>query len=441
MRPIVLLLMVSWLVSASAAGAEPNQTVIYFFWGEGCPHCEEEKPFLRDLQSRYPQLEVKDYEVWYHPENQQILTQMASAYGMRAAGVPTTFIGDSVWVGFNEDIKPEIRHKVSTCMELGCPDPGEHLSAAGTGVIKALEETSPLTSQRAPTRNIITIPFLGDVNLTAQPLIFTTAVIALVDGFNPCSLWILSLLLGIVIYSGSRGKIFAVGFTFLLITATVYGLFIAGLFNVFAYVSYLGWIQLAVALIALVFALINIKDYFWFKRGVSLTISDRYKPKIFKDIRNIMSPQKSFPAMMGATAAMALGITLVELPCTAGFPVIWSNILAGHDLNTLSFVLLLGLYMLIYLLDELVVFFSVLFTLKASKFEERHGRILKLIGGMIMLSLALVLVVDPEVMNDLGGSLLVFGAALLATWTILIIHRRVLPRYGIHIGTEEIPPK
>lgn len=442
----LLLSMASLLVSALAVGAEPNRTVIYFFWGDGCPHCEDEKPFLQDLQSRYPQLQVKDYEVWYHPENQQILAQMARAYGVRATGVPATFIGDSVWVGFSERIKPEISSKVGACIELGCPDPGS-LSAAGTGVIKALKETSPLTvpggaQETSPQpRNLLSIPFLGEYDLTAQPLIFTTGLIALVDGFNPCSLWVLSLLLGIVIYSGSRGKIFAVGFTFLLITAAAYGLFIAGLFNVFAYVGYLGWIQAAVALLALGFALINIKDYFWFKQGISLTIADRYKPRIFKDIRNIMIPNKSLPAMIGATAAMALGITLVELPCTAGFPVLWSNIVAQHHLDTLGFSLLLGLYLLIYLLDELVVFFSVVFTLKASKFEEKHGRLLKLIGGMIMLSLAMVLLVDPELMNDIGGSLLVFGVALLTTLVILVIHRKVLPRYGIRIGTEEIHPK
>jgi hypothetical protein len=102
---------------------------------------------------------------------------------------------------------------------------------------------------------------------------------------------------------------------------------------------------------------------------------------------------------------MALGIALIELPCTAGFPVLWSNLVASHGVGALEFTLLLALYLVIYLLDELLVFGTAVLTLKASRLEEKHGRVLKLAGGMVMLALALVLLLDPDRMNTLGGSL------------------------------------
>jgi uncharacterized membrane protein HdeD (DUF308 family) len=120
---------------------------------------------------------------------------------------------------------------------------------------------------------------------------------------------------------------------------------------------------------------------------------------------------------------------------------LWTNIIASHQVDTLAFILLLALYMVIFLADELIVFGSVVYTLKASKFEEKHGRILKLIGGMVMLALAIVLLIDPSLMNSLTNSLLIFGAAIFAAFIVLVLHRRILPHYGIYIGTETLPHK
>jgi hypothetical protein len=277
---------------------------------------------------------------------------------------------------------------------------------------------------------------LGQVDLGVQSLAFSTALIAFVDGFNPCSLWVLSLLLALVVNSGSRKRTLLVGLTFLVVTSAIYGLFIAGLFSIFSFVGYLGGVRILVALLALTFAVVNIKDYFWYKEGLSFTISDKHKPKIYRDIRGIMAGGRSGWALIAATSVMAAGIALVELPCTAGFPVLWTNVVSTQHVSTVTFAGLLGLYLLIYLLDELVVFSSVVVTLKASKLEEKQGRVLKLIGGTVMLTLAVVLLVDPSLMNNFASSLLVFGAAFTAALLVLLLHRVVLPRFGVFVGTE-----
>jgi choline-glycine betaine transporter len=97
--------------------------------------------------------------------------------------------------------------------------------------------------------------------------------------------------------------------------------------------------------------------------------------------------------------------------------------------------------MLVYQLDELGIFFVAVFTLRSSKMEEKHGRILKLIGGMLMLTLAVVMLVDPSIMNSLSSSLIVFAIAFAAIIAVLLLHRLVLPAAGIRLGSEFNPAK
>jgi cytochrome c biogenesis protein CcdA/thiol-disulfide isomerase/thioredoxin len=419
-----------------SVGKADTPVPIYFFWGDGCPHCAAEKPFLEELAIRYPEVEIRSYEVWFDQEARQVFFDMADSLGFEPSGVPVTIIGNRHWIGFHESIKAEIEAFVVNCIQNTCPDPG-------VGVLPGIDPPMELPEEgvggidiETGSENMLVLPLIGAVDLGARSLGFSTAVIAFVDGFNPCSLWVLSILLALVIHSGSRKKTLIVGLTFLFVTTSVYVLFIVGLFKVFTFVSFVGWIQVVVAAVALAFALINIKDYFWYKEGISLTVSDKQKPKIYRDIRNLMAPDKSTLALVGATIVMALGISLVELPCTAGFPVLWTNLVAAQQVDSLTFSLLLGLYMLIYLLDELVVFLTVVITLRASKLEEKHGRVLKLVGGVVMMALAVVLLVDPELMNNISSSILIFGAAFAAAGLILLFHRRVLPYFGIYIGSE-----
>ncbi len=533
---------------------EDNQLTIYFFWGEGCPHCATEKPYLEEWKEKYPEIQVKSFETWKNPDNAKLFQEVAQVYGIQAQGVPTTFIGEKHWIGFSSSMAPEIEEYLENCIETKCEDKAKELfnnlneqeesqengeeiqnpelcihvfldgncvqcqnienyleeinekyniqikkynvngeenrslfqefkenyglkadlyptlfigekyiigeqpikTALQGEVEKCINEGcacplskvkpfTPITSKpedvTSDEQQTVEIPLIGEVDLSSMSLVVVTALIAFVDGFNPCSLWVLTFLLGIVIYTRSRKKIFLVGTTFLLVTTLAYGLFMTGLVNVFSYVGYTFWIKLAVSLIALVFAVVNIKDYFWYKKGISFTISDKHKPKLFKKVRNIMDPNKSTLSMMIATALMALGIVLIELPCTAGFPMIWTNILAENNVVGGAFFSLLALYLIIYLIDELIVFTTATITLRASKFEEKHGRILKLVGGVIMLALAVSLIFFPDVMNSILGSIYVFGIAILVSFIIIWLHRKVLPKYGIKIGTEDLKNK
>jgi len=415
---LLLALLLLSLAPASIAIAG-DELYMLVFHSDTCPHCEAQKPFIEELDQVHETLSVQFFEV--HTSH-AVFREVAAAHRVGADSVPAVFVGGRGWLGDSDLIRRQIAGHIEQCLEHSdCPDSRD----TGQRFEPRLQETAPLT-----------LPLFGTIDLMVQPITLSTALIAFIDGFNPCSLWVLTILLALVIHSGSRKRILIVGLTFLTVTATIYGMFIIGVFGALNLMLAAAWTYWVVAAIALIFAVVNIKDYFWFQRGISFTIDEKHKPGIYRRIRSLLKDGRSTPALIGATAAMAAGIAFIELPCTAGFPVIWGSIVASHDIDWLFFSFLLGLYLLIYLGIELAIFLIALTTLRVDRFEERHGRILKLIGGIIMLALAGVLVLAPELMHDIRGALGVFVVAIGVTILVLWLHRYLLPKMGVRIGDE-----
>jgi thiol-disulfide isomerase/thioredoxin len=444
------------ILKASAQAETPIHPVtIYLFWGEGCPHCARAKPYLETLPAKLPGVSLEMYEVYYDPYNNQVFSQVLELLEIDTLAVPTIVIGPYYMQGYSEEANAPIEEALQKCLVEGCPDIVHDL-VAGVGnttsetipstFVPAVKETpTDLSTSLEDTGNIsgsqasvIKVPILGYVDLSKLSLGVSTALIALVDGFNPCSLWALSMLLAITIHTGSRKKVFIIGLVFITVTALIYALFIAGLFSVLKLTGLITWMRVVVFIIAAILGAINIKDYFWFKQGVSLTIDDSKRKGILQRMRRLLDGSQSTGSLIGATVLLAGGVSLVEFSCTAGLPVLWTNMLNAQGVATATFIGLLLIYLVIYQLDELVIFFAAVSTLRASKMEEKHGRILKLAGGILMLTLAAVMLVNPAWMNELASSLLVFAVALGIFLLVLLIHRIILPRLGISIGSEKL---
>jgi thiol-disulfide isomerase/thioredoxin len=455
-----LVSLANWTTPVRAQTPAPaNPVYIYLFWGEGCPHCAKAKPYFENLAAAHPEIQLRTYEVYYDAENQKLFSLMAEKYGLDQLAVPTIFIGDKYLQGYSEEYNSSIEAVIAQCIQNDCGDPGLGVietkgiitSTPSSSVSLTPSPTLKVTDTPTPTQSNITltdpssnlnqshnleIPLLGKLDLDSKSPFITTALIALVDGFNPCSLWVLTMLLALTLHTGSRKKVFIIGVVFLTVTAGIYALFIVGLFSILKIASAMGWIRILVALIALFFALVNIKDYFWYKEGISFTIADGKKSGIFKRMRAVMDASQSFTGLVASTVALAVGVSMVEFSCTAGFPVIWTNILTAQKISGVSFALLLIIYMVIYQLDEMIIFFSSVATLKASRLEEKHGRVLKLISGMLMLTLSIVMLVNPAYLNNLSSSMLIFGGSFLATLVIWLVHRYLFPKLGIRIGSD-----
>jgi cytochrome c biogenesis protein CcdA len=381
---------------ATVTAVAPSRSVtLTLFHGADCPHCADERPFLVGLQHKYPGLVLDEYEVWYDAENLAMLRATAAEMGFNPSGTPVTIIGDRHWIGFNEAIARAMDETVSAAL-------------AGTTVA----DTSTA---------LLEVPFLGAVDVAHSSLVVSALVIGFVDGVNPCSLWVLSVLLAIVLHSGSRGRVVSVGLTFLAVTVGMYAIYMAGMYSALDYIGKLAWIRLTIATVALVFGLIHMKEYFWFKEGPSLTIDDARKPGLYKRMRSIARADKSLPAVLGGTVVLAVGVSLLETPCTAGLPLLWTSMLASQGVGLATAAALFAIYMAVFLADELVVFGVAVATLRSSRLGETQGRQLKLISGSVMVTLAVAMFAMPQAMETVTGTVQVFAAASLmvaAVWAL-----------------------
>jgi thiol-disulfide isomerase/thioredoxin len=393
---LALVLIIGFAPTVMAAEAD-DEVELVVFWGAGCPYCADEWDFLAVLQNDYPDLKVTGYEVRYEAANLDLFIDTMAERGLEARSIPTTILGDQVWEGFDLATGEEIRVAVAAVLSSPAAAP-------------ILEDAPP---------DVIRLPIIGAVDVGSSSLLVSTFLIALVDGLNPCSLWALSILLALVLRTGSRRRVLAIGGVFLVVTTLLYGLYIGGIYGFLSYTAHQSWVRLAMAAVALGFGVINLKDYFWFRRGLSLAIPDQRKPWLYRRMRSVAATEKALPAALAATAVLAVGVSILETPCTAGYPMLWADLLTAHDVGLAGAIPLFALYMLIFLLDELAVFGVAVFALRAMKLDERAGRTLKLVGGVLMIALAGTLVFAPDAMTTLSGAMTVFGSALVAIVIIL----------------------
>ena len=273
-----------------------------------------------------------------------------------------------------------------------------------------------------PAAQSITVPFVGAVSLGALSLPVLTVTLASLDAFNPCAFFVLMFLLSLMVHAKNRRRMLLIGGVFVLFSALIYFVFMAAWLNVFLLIGELQLITLIAGVVAVVFALINIKDYFWFKQGVSLGIPDEAKPGLFKRMRGLVSAD-SMPAMVGGTVVLAVAANSYELLCTSGFPMVYTRALTLTDLPTAAFYGYLALYNLIYIIPLLVIvgLFSVRFG--SRKLSEREGRVLKLLSGLMMLSLGIALVFAPEALNNPAVAIGLLLMTIVVTAAIVLFER------------------
>ena len=372
-----------------------EENIVYYFWGY-CPICSKPEEHV-GLFEDYP-VKVEIYEVFHDPDGREKYDQFRDALGIEVFGFPTVVYGDRYWLGFSESVQSEILAAIEASLEL---------------------------REAESEKSTIRLPLVGEIDLQAAPILLTTVLVAFLDGFNPCSLFVLTFLLAIIIHSASRKKIFLIGFTFLLVTSAVYGLFILGVVNIMIFATRLFLIRNIIAALVIVVGLFGIKDFLVVQQGPTFSIPEKQKSKFYRQVRKIFYTDSVLP-MIGATAVMALGIALVELPCSAGFPFIWSTIIAGMDISANYFVVLFTIYILIYLIDEIVIFTIAVVKMRSAKLTEEQGRTLKLIAGALMLVLGLILLFRPDYMENLTGLVISFGAAFALTIIIYQLKKHLI---------------
>jgi cytochrome c biogenesis protein CcdA len=234
-----------------------------------------------------------------------------------------------------------------------------------------------------------------------------TFIIAVIDGFNPCTLWVLSFLMVLLISSfegdnkESRKRMLIVGFTFASVVAIIYFLFMAAWLNIFKFIGFIDPLRIGIACLAIFAGLINCKEYFAFRKGVTLMIQEQHKPFILRKIEQVKAVVKhgSTFALITASAVLAAFASLVELPCTAGWPMIYTAVLSSKVFEGgISYYLYLLFYDLIYIIPLCSMILLFAWFSKGKKITKEQTQIIKLIGGLLMIALGIVLLVNPELL-------------------------------------------
>jgi glutaredoxin len=363
---------------------------ISLFYGDGCPHCAKEKVYLNGLIQKYPEIKFAEYEVYHSASNSQLLQKVAKQLGTNSGGVPFLIVGDKHFIGFAEGITSrEIENQVNFCINQGCSDPVSDLVSMAPS-----PTPTPSISEDAGQANSISVPIFGQLDISKLSLPILTIVLAFLDGFNPCAMWTLLFLISLLLGMQDKRRMWILGSTFIITSALVYFLFLSAWLNLFLFLGVVVWVRVVIALVALGAGIYYLRDYCCNQSGCSV-VGDEKRQAIFTKLKQI-TLKKQFILALGGIILLAVAVNLVELVCSAGLPAIYTKILSLTDLPSWQYYLYLMLYILIFMLDDLFIFFTAMITLQAVGIESKYSRLSHLIGGVLMVIIGALLLIKPE---------------------------------------------
>jgi len=363
------------------------ELAIEAFVREGCPHCAKAEEFLAKLQKERPALKVTVRDVQKEPAALERLKQLAREQHAGAVRVPAIYVGGQLIIGYSDEastdklIRSALAGQVAKGTDTGLACEAEESLSCPQGGAAAAPEPEPFE-----------ISFLGrtltldDVGLPA----FTLAMGTL-DGFNPCSMWVLLLMISLLAPLNDRRRMFAIAGTFVLIQGIAYFLFMAAWLNLFLVIGLSRASQLIIAAIAIFAGVVNLKDFFAFNVGFSLSIPEKAKPGIYSRMRSILHAESLAAAIVGAII-LAILVQIVEFLCTSGFPALFTRILTLRELDTAAYYSYLLLYIAAYMLDDIIILTIGVVMLSRHRLQEREGRVLKLVSGLVMIGLGIYLI-------------------------------------------------
>lgn len=400
--------------SAPAITETEQQPVVnlYFFYGEGCPHCSKEKEFLQELKAEYQdEIKITAFEVYYSPANSRLMETIGKEIGKRVFGVPLLFVEDNVIDGFKsaEITGAKIENEVKNCLQTNCQSQVDEVvaeSGLSGSEIKAKEVID--TQEDQPQNNSdskhqlleedfnFNVPLIGQVDLETLSLPVLTVLLGGMDGFNPCAMWILIFLITMLINLEDKRRLYILGFSFIFVSALVYFAFLAAWFNLFQFIGFIYWIRLLVGTVAIGSGIYHLKEYYEKETGCKVTNSEQ-RSRLMTRMKEVISRENLWLAVAGISA-LAVSVNLIELVCSAGLPAIYTNILALSDLTTVQYYSYLILYTLVFMFDDLFIFTIAVKTFEVTGITNKYSKMSSLVGGIVILILGVLLLFRPQML-------------------------------------------
>ena len=348
---------------------ESDKVTIYLFYMDGCSHCAAEKTFLKELGDKYPDLNIVYYDVYtydnYYQEAQKL-------FDLNINSVPFTIIGEEYYLGFSkgglveENITDQIKHYFSDS-----------------------EHKDDFTKKYS-------IPLLGNINPKKASIPLVAIILGLIDGFNPCAMWVLLFLLTILINTKDRKKMLIIGSIFLFTSGLIYYLSILGI-NIILGIKTVLRLRSVLGGVAIVVGLYNLYTFIKkFKETGCEIVDDKKRKTILQRTNKILVTRNIFLIIIGV-ATLAISVNLIEMACSLGFPTIFSEIMALNNIKGLNRLLLILLYTIFYMLDDIIVFIISIISLKLIGTSNRVAKVIRFIAALIMITMGILLIFFPDI--------------------------------------------
>ncbi len=394
-KTFFLLILILWTLSPpfqNAVNAE-NQVELYFFYDDACTHCVDENIYLDELETRYENIVIHRYEVMESQQNAILFQQVRDAFDKRTALTPFLVIGGVALIGFSEQTKTDIDNLIIR------NSAEDHVDVVGK--ILGGQEVLPSDIEflRFSTGDYVNIPLIGAVAIDSLSLFFAALVIGIVDGFNPCAMWILLFLVTMLLNMKNVARRWLLGLAFLMTSALVYFLIMVAWLNIGLTIAAIVWVRILIAVFAIVFGIFNLRSFVKSTKtkeiGCEVT-DETSRTKIRDRIKKIINEKNLVFALLGIMV-LAASVNLLELACSAGLPLLYTQILAYNQLPVAIYYLYIFVYIFFFLLDDIIVFSVAMITLQVTGISNKYAKISHLAGGIIMIAIGILLIFFPQI--------------------------------------------
>ena len=382
------ILLFSLLILLPISVSAKEKVNLYLFHSDVCSHCQAEIKYLKELEKKYDNLKIHLYETNSNKDNAELMKDIKKKLKITSPVVPFTVIGNYYYIGFGDGIDDGIEELVKKFSE-----------EKETDMIKPILEGKEIPKLKMVNGDINTINVAGkEINPKELSLPVLSVVLGAIDGFNPCAMWVLIFLISMLFNMKDRKKMWFLGITFLTTSAIIYMLFMfawLGIATTLLTKSTL--FRYLIALVALVGAFLNLKGFYKsIKEGTGCEVVDKNKRKsIMEKIKKITS-EKSFILAILGVIVLAASVNVIELACSAGIPVLFTNVLAMNNTTTLQTIIYVLIYILFFLIDDIIIFVIAMLTLNIKAISTRYTKYSHLIGGILMLVIGLLMILKPE---------------------------------------------
>lgn len=392
-------------VESMPTSLSTDTVVVTAFVREGCQHCADEEAFFATYLATQPKVAIKYYRL-ENPEDKALWLAFTERTGTSRV-TPLTLVGDNLVIGFDkaettgEQLKQLITQvQASGRAELLQPDLAtiqlNSLSRPLEAATCPEDGSVPCAVPGATTRQplFVSIPFIGQLDVQAYPLIALSAVLGLIDGFNPCAMWVLVTFSLLLLQVGSRRKMAVFIGTFVLAEAIMYYLIMTVWFKTWDFVQLDGIVTPIIGLVALGSGAFFL--YEWRKETTECVVTDLdQRQKIRSRIKELATQPFTILTFFGILG-LAFSVNVIEFACSIGIPQTFTKILELNNLSWLSSQAYLALYILMYMIDDFIVFGIALLAIDKLHLTSKYSKISNFVGGTLMIILGLLLIFRRE---------------------------------------------